>query len=139
MRDVMLIVHFLGLAMGVGTAFAFFFLSKVRAKMEKQEAEQFFLKTLFLGNMAKIGISFLVLSGGYLMTPFWSEFRNMPFLMAKLSLVIILIALLLTQIKFSKIAKKNNGGEALLKIGKIGKISMLIGIWITVLAVKTFH
>lgn len=39
MREAMLIVHFLGLAMGLGTSFAFMFLGMVSDKMEKEEGQ----------------------------------------------------------------------------------------------------
>lgn len=139
MRDVMLSLHFIGIAMGVGTSMAFFFLGKVRAKLPKVEAEQFFLRTLFLGNMAKIGLLLLILSGGYLMTPYWALLTTMPLLIVKLSSVLFLVMFLLIQINLSKVAKRNNGGDALIKIGKLGKISLLFGLFIIVLAVMIFH
>jgi len=43
MREAMLVVHLLGLVMGLGTSFAFMFLGKAGLKMEKEEGKKFVL------------------------------------------------------------------------------------------------
>ena len=53
MRDSMLIIHFIGLAMAVGNGFAQLFLSKVRQNMPEAESETFLMKTLYLNLMGK--------------------------------------------------------------------------------------
>ena len=67
MRDIMLIIHFIGLAMGLGTSLAFMFLGIASSKMEKKDAEQFTLKTLVLSRMGHIGLTPQTASqlGGY--------------------------------------------------------------------------
>ena len=55
MREVMLIIHFIGLAMGAGTAFGFLFLGIASSKFEKKEGEKFMVNALFLGKMGQIG------------------------------------------------------------------------------------
>ena len=50
MRNLMLIVHFIGLAMGVGTGIANFFLGRAASKMDKSEALKFIFNTFVLKN-----------------------------------------------------------------------------------------
>lgn len=139
MRDIMLITHFIGLAMGIGTSFAFMFLGIASSKMEESEALKFRLNTFALSRMGHIGLVLLVLSGGYLMTPYWSTLTSSPLLIAKLTLVVVLGAFI--GIISSK-AKKVNEGNAdmqLKKIEPLGKLALLTGIAIVVLAVLVFH
>lgn len=138
MRDAMLILHFLGLAMGLGTSLAFMFLGIAASKMEKTEAMKFTLNTFALSRMGHIGITLLVLSGIGLMTPHWSSLTEMPLLMVKLFLVLVLAGLIGM---ISARAKKAQAGDAethLAAIAPLGKISLLTGIIIVVLAVLVF-
>jgi uncharacterized membrane protein len=139
MRDVMLIVHFIGLAMGVGTSFAFMFLGIASAKMEKSEAMKFRLNSLALSRMGHLGLALLIISGGYLMTPYWSVLSTMTLLIFKLVLVLILILLVsIITINANK-AKKGDAEKHLKKIQPLGRISLLVGLTIIVLAVYVFH
>ena len=94
MQDIMLILHFIGLAMGLGTSFGFMFLGIAGSKMEKEEQLKFMLNTLALSKMGHIGLTLLVISGVVLMTPYWSILPTTPTLMAKLVLVLVLGALI---------------------------------------------
>jgi uncharacterized membrane protein len=134
MRDVMLIVHFIGLAMGVGTSFAFMFLGIASAKMEKSEAMKFRLNSLALSRMGHLGLALLIISGGYLMTPYWSVLSTMTLLIFKLVLVLILILLVsIITINANK-AKKGDAEKHLKKIQPLGRISLLVGLTIIVFA-----
>ena len=90
MREAMLIIHFLGLAMGLGTSFALMFLGIAGSRMDKEEGKKFALKTFALGTMGHIGLVMLIVSGLYLMTPYWNALSSMPMLLAKLLLVLVL-------------------------------------------------
>lgn len=138
-RDVALILHFIGLAMGLGTGFAHLFLGLAASKMEKSVADDFHVKALAVDQMGTIGIVLLILSGGYLMTPYWSSLSESPLLMAKLALVVILTILIGMLISLGKKVKAENGGPALDKMEKIGKITLPLGIIIVILAVLVFH
>ena len=138
MRLVMLIVHLLGLVMGVGTSFAFFFLGIQTSKLDKEEAPKFAVNTLSLGTMGHIGLTLLLISGGYLMTPYWQLLPTKPLLIAKLALVVILIILLSVIGVASRKAKK--GDLSVLKtVKKLGPFTLLISISIVILAVLVFR
>jgi uncharacterized membrane protein len=139
MRNIMLMVHFIGLAMGVGTGLANLFLGMAAKKMEKAEAQKFALKTLVLGKMGLIGITLLVISGGYLITPFWKNLANMPSLIAKLAMVLVLI-IFLGIIKYNSAkALKGDAGRYLNRLRQIGPVTLLISLVIIILAVISFH
>lgn len=138
MRDVMLIVHLLGLVMGVGTSFAFFFLGKRASKLEGEEAPKFVVNTLYLGTMGHIGLTMLIISGGYLMTPYWGILPTNPLLIAKLLLVVLLTLMIIVSGMAARKAKKGDL-SGLKMIRKLGPIALITGITIVILAVLVFH
>ena len=139
MRDAMLIVHLLGLAMGLGNSFAFMFLGRARSKMEKEEGKTFALNTFAMSRMGHIGITMLIISGLYLMTPFWVTLNARPLLIVKLILVLVLTSSIIVTTVYAKRAKKGNTESNLKKVATLGKVSLLSAIGIVLLAVLTFH
>jgi len=139
MRDFFLLIHFVGLAMAVGTGFANLFLGSVAAKLEPAERGPFMLKTTVLVRMGQTGLGLLILSGLALATPFWKSLSDMPTLMAKLALVVILIVTVtMTSLQVRK-AKKENNPALLLKLKPLGMANFFLGIAIMILAILTFH
>ena len=134
----MLIVHFLGLAMGLGTSFGFMFLGIAGSKMEKEEGKKFAVNSFALGTMGHIGLTMLIISGLYLITPFWGSLVAMPMLIAKLVLVLTLTLAVILATIFTKRAKKGDTEANLKKIAALGKVSVLSGFAIVVLAVLIF-
>ena len=94
MHEIMLVLHFIGLAMGVGTSFAFMFLGIASSKMEKEEALKFTLNSFALSRMGHIGLTLLILSGIYLILPHLDNLGNNPMLIIKLVLVLVLATLI---------------------------------------------
>jgi hypothetical protein len=139
MRDFFLLIHFVGLAMAVGTGFANLFLGSVAAKLEPAERGPFMIKTTILVRMGQTGLGLLIISGFYLATPFWKSLSDMPTLMAKLALVVVLlVTITMTSLQVRK-AKKENNPALLLKLKPLGMANFFIGIAIMILAVLTFH
>ena len=134
----MLIVHFLGLAMGIGTSFGFFFLGIAGKKMEKEERKKFALNSFALSTMGHIGLTMLILSGLYLITPFWASLASRPLLIAKLILVLTLTVSVSFATVYAQRAKKGDTLINLKKIAALGKVSLLSGMAIVVLAVLIF-
>ena len=139
MRTAMLIVHFLGLAMGLGTSFGLMFLGMAGSKMEKEERKKFALNSFVLSRMGHIGLAMLILSGLYLMTPFWASLSARPMLIAKLALVLTLTLAVSFAAVYANRAKKGDTMANLRKIAILGKVSVLSGIAIVVLAVLIFR
>jgi hypothetical protein len=123
----------------MGAGFTNFFIGMANKNMNKDEAPKFFLKLRVTGYMGLTGIVLLILSGGYLMTPYWSLLSTMPMLITKLILVgLLLIVILIMDRKWSG-AVKNNGGPDLLAMPKLGRIALPLGLAIIILAVLIFH
>ena len=135
----MLVLHFMGLALGIGNGFAHLFLGFGMTDMTAEESVSFSLKTFAVNKMGYIGLFLLVLSGGYLMTPFWETLMSNYTLLVKLVLVIVLIVLVVMMNGLAKTAITERGGESLDKIQSLGKITLPLGVIIVVLAVLSFH
>lgn len=139
MREIFLVIHFLGLAMGLGTSFGFMFLGIAGSKMETAERLKFQLNAMALSRMGIIGLILLIISGGALMTPYWSTLSSFPLLIIKLVLVIVLTILIAIISSIGKKAQKGDTEKMLKKMEPFGKISMLTGLIIVILAVYIFH
>lgn len=135
----MLILHFIGLAMGLGTGFAHAFLGTITTKMSAEEAIKFRLHSLVLSKMGHIGITLLLISGFYLISPYWKVLSTMPLLIVKLSLVAILIILISLIGAAGSKAKKGDPAVQLKKMEALGKMTLLVGIAIVIVAVNVFH
>lgn len=139
MREVMLSAHFIGLSMTFGTSLAFLFLRIASSRMEDGDALRFKRNILVLNKMSYMGLLVMVLSGGYLMTPYWKVLGEMPWLMAKLLLVVLLIIQVILILVFSKKVKGETGQAYLKKIDTLDKVSFLTTVFIVILAVSVFH
>ena len=138
MKEIFLIVHFIGLAMGLGTSIAMMFLGIAAAKMPAEDAKKFRTGSSVLLRMGQIGLVLLILSGGYLMTPYWKSLGTTPLLMAKLVLVLVLAALIIT---ISSYSNKIKGGDERYgdKVTTLGRFTLITALVIVVLAVLIFH
>ena len=139
MREVMLILHFIGLTMGLGTSFAHAFLGIATAKMSAEEIIKFRLHTMVLSKMGNIGIILLVISGLYLLVPYWKIIPTSPLLMAKLLLVLVLVILITLINLATKKANQSNAASELKKMEAFGKLTLIIGLLIVIIAVNIFH
>ena len=139
MRELMLVIHFIGLAMALGAGIANIFLGAVASKLEPAERGSFMSKIAILGRMGQIGLGLLLLSGFYLMTPYWSMLGEMPWLKAKLGLVGLLLILISWVLITVRRAKKQNNPAILARLRPLGMLNFLIAIAIVILAVLTFH
>ena len=138
MRTAMLMIHFLGLAMGLGTSFGFMFLRIAGSKMEKEERKKFALNSFAMSTMGHIGLTMLIVSGLYLITPFWASLAARPMLIAKLVLVLTLTLAVILATVYSRRAKRGDTEAYLKKMAALGKVSVLSGFAIVVLAVLIF-
>lgn len=139
MREIMLIIHFIGLAMGLGTSLGFMFLGIASTKMETQDALKFQLNSLVLSRMGQIGLVLLIVSGLFLMEPHWDILPDTPLLITKLVLVLILTALIIVISFIAGNAKKGDAAMHLKKIAPLGRFTLLISLIIIILAVYIFH
>ena len=134
----MLICHFIGLAMGLGTGIGFIFLGKAAAKLEPDEARKFTMNAFALSNMGHIGLSLLILSGAYLIVPFWSTLSHSPFLITKLILVGVLVILVSILGYYSRKARNGEFEKYFPRIRRISPFSLLTTLAIITMAVLNF-
>ncbi|MHB1278568.1 MAG: hypothetical protein ACYC1Q_09220 [Bacteroidia bacterium] len=139
MREFILIIHFIGLAMGLGTSFGFMFLGIAASKMENTDRMKFQLNAMALSRMGHIGLTLLVISGIFLMTPYWSVLPSSPVLIAKLMLVLVLGALIGIITSIGKKAAQGDMEVQLKKMQPFGQIALLTSLTIVVLAVYFFR
>lgn len=137
MREIFLIIHFIGLALGLGASFANLFLGTIMSKMPPEEARPFALKIMELRKMGYIGISLLILSGLSLMSPYWRILPDTPLLIAKLLMVTTLAIIIYVMKNAGDKFKK--GDTSQVKILKpLSKIALVITLLIVILAVSVF-
>ena len=139
MKETMLILHFIGLAMGVGTSFAHMFLGHTLSKLTLPEAETFRTQTKGLSLMGTVGTFVLLGSGIYLIIPYWPVILTLPLLIAKLVLFVVLVVLIILINLGARNNYQNQDLATLKRIELLGKISMVIGVAIVILAVKVFN
>jgi uncharacterized membrane protein len=139
MKDLMLIIHFIGLTMSLGTGFANLFLGMAAAKLEPAERGKFMANTMILMRMGHTGLALLLLSGFYLITPYWETLGEMPFLIAKLAMVTLLIILVSGITIIARKALREGNAATLMKLKPFGMLNFFVGITIVVLAVLSFH
>ena len=138
MREVMFIFHLLGLTMVVGSSFVYLFLGMASAKMDQEEARSFTLKTYSVSTMAHIGLTLSIISGLYLMTPYWPALSSLPLLISKLIFVLFLtITVILIGIAQNK-ARREKSESEIRRIRILSTISLLTGLTIVTFAVLVF-
>ena len=139
MRDFMLFAHFIGLAMAVGTGFANLFLGAAASKLEPAERGKFMSNTMILTRMGHTGLGLLLLSGFYLITPYWKVLGEMPLLIAKLCMVGLQVILVSVLTVLARKAQRQGNPAALMKLKPIGILVFFVGLTIVVSAILSFH
>ena len=139
MRDVMLILHFIGLAMGVGTSFAHAFLGQTISKLERSEAKKFRNQIKVLSQMGYTGSLLLLVSGIYLILPYWPVITTLPLLILKLVLFVILMILILLINRDAAKNYKNDADENLNRMELMGKFVLILSVVIVIVAVSIFN
>ena len=139
MREAMLTLHFFGLAMGVGSGIAFLFLGIASGKMAPDKRVEFMLNVFPIARMGQIGLTLLVITGLYLITPYWSMLGSMPLLIAKLTLVLVLGALIGINSSLARKARKGDAHIHLPKMAMLGRFALITSVLIVVLAVAIFR
>ncbi len=138
MREPMLIIHLISVATFVGAALSSFILNKVANKQESSTKLSIKSALLSLNYLGKTGLTLLIITGGYLMTPYWPALGQMPLLIAKLSVVVILLVVLVMLSIKAKKAKKEKTESAFIPLDKLNALNLFLGIAVIALAVLVF-
>ena len=137
----LLMLHFIGLALGVGASFALFTLRKASADMDNSERTKFMLRALSVSKNGSYGVLLLLVSGlgmffmrgpGAVMAAGGGAFH------AKLTLVVILVGVVGYSQVLGKRAREAGGGPALVTLGKMSALILGLGVAIIIAAVLAF-
>ena len=137
----LLITHFIGLAMGVGTGFAAMALGRASRDLAPAERGQFMMRASAIRINGSVGLLLLLLSGlgmlfyrGVRETMAWGggAFHG------KLTLIVVLIGLFGYMQVLQKKVRLAQGGPAMAKIPKIAFVMLLLNVLIIVCAVIAF-
>jgi uncharacterized membrane protein len=135
----LLVLHFLGMAMGLATGFGNMVMGAVMAKASPEERKGLMKYPPVLARVGDIGLVLLWLTGLSLVFLKWGGFGNMPGLFhAKLTAVVLMT---LTIGYIHSQAKRGFAGDmgALGRMQIAGKITFLLAVTAVVLAVWTFN
>jgi uncharacterized membrane protein len=142
MLDLWLILHFLGVALGVGTGFSMFTLGLSTKNLPPADRGAFMQRASVLSRNGSIGLLFLIVSGvGLLMA------RGVDVVMAwggswfhiKLTLVVILIGLFGYMQVLMRKSRSADGAAAAARIPILSPIMLLVAVSIIITAVLAFH
>lgn len=139
MHDTMLVLHFIGLAMGLGSGIAFMFLGIAAGKLEPAKQREHMLSLSPVSRMGQIGLLILVITGSYLMTPYWGALAITPLLSTKLVLVLVLGAMIGINSSLARKARAGDTSVSMERMGMYGRIALITALAIVVLAVLVFH
>ena len=142
MQDALLIIHFLGLALGVGTSFAMLRLGIATKHLTPAERAGFMKHAMSLSKNGSLGLGLLILSGLAMLftrgvsTVFASGGGAFH---AKLTLVVLLSgALGYSQVLIKRMRDKQDA-EAMVTMAKLGPVMLTLSLGIVITAVLAFH
>ena len=139
---VLLMLHFVGLAFGVGASFALFTLRRASAELEPAERIKFMLRALSVSKNGSYGLLLLLLSGlgmFFMRGPGATMAAGGPAFHAKLTFVVILCGLVGYSQALGKRLRVAGGGPAASTLPKVSTAILLVGIAIIVCAVIAFQ
>lgn len=137
----LLFLHFIGLALGVGTSFAMLTLGAAAKDLPPEERTKFMLRASALRKNGSIGLGLLILTGlalfilrGPAAVMAWGG----PAFHVKLTLVVILIGFFGYMQVVMKKVRLAGGGPLMAKLPKLGAIMLALSIAIVLSAVAAF-
>jgi len=142
MLDFLLILHFIGLALGVGTGFAMLTLGLSTADMAPADRGAFMRRASVITRNGAIGLTLLILSGvglvmarGVQMVMAWGG----PMFHVKLTLVAIMIGVFGYLQVLLRQSRSADGAAAAARIPIVSRVMLVLGVSVVVFAVLAFH
>ena len=139
---VLLMLHFVGLALGVGASFALFTLRRASSGLEPAERTKFLLRTLSVSKNGSYGLLLLLLTGlgmFFMRGPGPMMAAGGPAFHAKLTLVVILCGAVGYAQVLGKRAREAGDAPTLAKLPVVGNAILLLGVAIVIAAVIAFQ
>ena len=138
MRDIMLVFHELGLVLILGSAFVFLMIKENLKALQSSDSEKFYKMSNKFRIMTYIGFGIMILSGGYLMTPYWSTFGHLPLIHIKMTIVIIWLLGMAVLGMTSKKLKNDFPGKYFSRLVLMYALSLILGVSVVVIATLSF-
>lgn len=139
MKELLLLAHFIGLIVGPGAAFALFVIAYLAPGFDAGYRRAVLIKLFPLRYISYLGLLLLVVSGGPLLTPYVPGLAHMPWLIAKLVLVVFLVAVSLFGWYQMRRAIRGADNDAFKMLGYAGKLGFVTILVIVTCAVYSFH
>lgn len=137
----LLFLHFIGLALGLGTSFAMLTLGAAARELSPEERGKFMLRVGALRKNGSAGLGLLILSG-LAMFILRGPLEMLRFgggaLHVKLTLVVILIGFFGYMQVVMKKVREAGGGPLMAKLPKLGAIMLALSVAIVLCAVIAF-
>lgn len=137
----LLFLHFLGLALGVGTSFAMLAMGAASRELPPEERAKFMLRASVVAKNGGAGLGLLLLSGlGMVFLRGWSEVMAWGggAFHAKLTLVVIFIGVFGYTQSVAKKVREAKGGPYMAKLPALSATLLVLGLAIMVCAVIAF-
>lgn len=139
MRTPMLIFHFLGLALSLGSMITFLVMRRNCSKVSNTEAEYLLLSTRSILRLSHIGLGVMFITGGALMTPYWSTLALMPLLHIKFTIFILWYITIIALSVYNKKVRRSELKLCNPRIGFLSYVSVLFGLLAISMAVLQFQ
>jgi uncharacterized membrane protein len=139
---VLLALHFIGLALGVGASFAMVTLGIASAGLEAAERDRFMLRATAVSKNGSAGFLLLVLSGVgmlFMRGPASVMAAGGPAFHVKLTLVVIMAGLIGYSQVLRKRAREAGDARAKATLPKVGTALLVLGLGIVIAAVIAFQ
>ncbi len=143
MLSILLFLHFVGIALSVGTGFAYMALGMATKDMSIPERGAYMLRAFALSRNGRAGLALLLVTGIWMVMLLGgfaavSVKSGMAFNI-KMLLVLVLLVVFGFLESLIKKAKREKGGPVMAKIPKFGSALLLLGLSIIACAVLAFH
>ncbi len=139
MNEQMLLFHMAGVIFGAGSGFAIFVIGFISKSFKKEYKAEVLYKLFPLRYISYIGLIILISSGLVLSIPYKDSILYMPYFIAKLIFVFILVLASLYGFYQMRISKKKSPNIVLSNLAMAGKISFVLSLLIVSTAVFAFH
>ncbi len=138
-NKVLLMLHFLGLVMGLAVPFANIALATLMSKATPPEKMVLGRFPFAMSKVGKIGLTLLWVTGVTMVFTRWKGFGNLPTMFHAKLTAVILLTITVGIISALEVKAKKGDMAIIPRIQMVGKIAMLFGILALVFAVLTFN
>ena len=139
LNKILLMLHFLGLAMGLAVPFANIALAGLMAKAAPPEKMILGRFPFAMSKVGKIGLTLLWVTGVAMVFTRWKGFGNLPSMFHWKLTAVILLTITIGIISMLEMKAKKGDVAVIARIQVVGKIAMALGILAVVFAVLTFN